>query len=129
MSGLLLSTTADGLMQVLSIVTVAVAFVAMAGSIFGMNLYFNVAETPPVSLQACVLSVILVRQAGEVACIPLTHQETCVCDCHLIVIQMPMMHVISVMSPSTKSSHVCSESMCLCICRLPSGHVLCPLLW
>ena len=37
-------------LQVLSIVTVATAFVAMAGSIFGMNLYFNVAETPPVSL-------------------------------------------------------------------------------
>lgn len=36
--------------QVLSIVTVAVAFVAMAGSIFGMNLYFNVQTTPPVSL-------------------------------------------------------------------------------
>ncbi|DBB18146.1 TPA: hypothetical protein ACH3X3_003120 [Trebouxia sp. C0006] len=32
---------------VLSIVTVAVAFVAMVGSIFGMNLYFNVQTTPP----------------------------------------------------------------------------------
>ena len=65
MSGLLLSTTADGMMQVLSIVTVAVAFVAMAGSIFGMNLYFNVAETPPVSLQACVLSSILSGKLGR----------------------------------------------------------------
>lgn len=36
--------------QVLSIVTVAVAFIAMAGSIFGMNLYFNVQTTPPVSV-------------------------------------------------------------------------------
>lgn len=43
--------TPVGAVQVLSIVTVAVAFVAMAGSIFGMNLYFNVTETPPVSLQ------------------------------------------------------------------------------
>ncbi len=43
------TTTAVQTVQVLSIVTVAVAFVAMAGSIFGMNLYFNVTETPPVS--------------------------------------------------------------------------------
>ena len=40
-------------MQVLSIVTVAVAFVAMVGSIFGMNLYFNVQTTPPVCIIAC----------------------------------------------------------------------------
>ncbi len=40
-------------MQVLSIVTVAVAFVAMVGSIFGMNLYFNVQTTPPVCMLAC----------------------------------------------------------------------------
>lgn len=53
------TTMADGSMQVLSIVTVAVAFVAMAGSIFGMNLYFNVAETPPVSFLASVLSCLL----------------------------------------------------------------------
>lgn len=55
-SGLTVTTMADGFMQVLSIVTVAVAFVAMAGSIFGMNLYFNVAETPPVSVLAYVLA-------------------------------------------------------------------------
>ena len=52
------------MMQVLSIVTVAVSFVAMAGSIFGMNLYFNVAETPPVSLQAHVLSGVLSSKLG-----------------------------------------------------------------
>lgn len=56
MLGLTFPTMADTYMQVLSIVTVAVAFVAMAGSIFGMNLYFNVAETPPVSFLASVVS-------------------------------------------------------------------------
>ena len=65
MWGLTLRLTADVIMQVLSIVTVAVAFVAMAGSIFGMNLYFNVAETPPVSLQAYVLSGILSSKLGR----------------------------------------------------------------
>ena len=51
----MLTVTVLGAVQVLSIVTVAVAFVAMAGSIFGMNLYFNVTETPPVSLQTSML--------------------------------------------------------------------------
>jgi len=30
-----------------------VAFVAMVGSIFGMNLYFNVQTTPPVCIISC----------------------------------------------------------------------------
>ncbi|DBA87421.1 TPA: hypothetical protein ACH3X1_004467 [Trebouxia sp. C0004] len=48
---------------VLSIVTVAVAFVAMAGSIFGMNLYFNVQTTPPVAFWACATSIVVVGLA------------------------------------------------------------------
>ncbi len=57
-------------MQVLSIVTVAVAFVAMAGSIFGMNLYFNVQTTPPVSV--CLPEVCHETCPSSLAC---THRR------------------------------------------------------
>ena len=55
-------------MQVLSIVTVAVAFVAMAGSIFGMNLYFNVQSTPPVGAFSKFLLL-------DTACVPESMQH------------------------------------------------------
>lgn len=69
--------------QVLSIVTTAVAFVAMAGSIFGMNLYFNVQTTPPVSFwHQAVTEHCSISNACNLlsVCIPSASQATSTCS-------------------------------------------------
>ena len=118
---LTLTITAGGMMQVLSIVTVAVSFVAMAGSIFGMNLYFNVADTPPVSSQAYVLSGILSSKLGGLFALQRSRVVRLLVPSghHNGAKPCLMLRVVCVMSPGTSLAvyvvkvHVCQAHMFL----------------
>lgn len=53
-------------MQLITIVTMCIAFVSMIASIFGQNLYFNVAETPIVSPSLpCHLSATFISECYQ----------------------------------------------------------------